>query len=139
MDQYLHWDSHHNISNKYNVLTPSYIGPRLFVQINSYLDKNYDISGLPLVGASTWTGSFTDFKLKMDYQHSLQHDNNNPNNHKDINKTKDIFIVAPYSRGLSESFKNICGKAGVQVHFKDKNNTIKDLLVTPKDKDNITN
>ena len=34
--------------------------------------------------------------------------------------------------------KNIGVKAGVQVHFKG-NNTIKDLLVAPKDRDSITN
>ena len=55
-----------------------------------------------------------------------------------INKTKDIFIVVPYSRGRCESFKDVCGKAAVQVNFK-CNNTIKDLLVAPKGKDNITN
>ena len=54
------------------------------------------------------------------------------------NKTKNIFIVVPYPRGLSESFKNVCGKVGVQVHFKGSN-TIKDLLVAPKDKETITN
>ena len=68
----------------------------------------------------------------------LKHHNNNPNAHKDFNKTNDIFIVVPYSRGLSESFKNICVKAGLQVYFKG-NNTIKDLLVPPKDRDSIAN
>ena len=43
-----------------------------------------------------------------------------------------------YSKGLSESFKNICGKARVQVHFKGAN-TVKQLLVVPKDKDSIYN
>ena len=34
--------------------------------------------------------------------------------------------------------KNICGKMGVQVDFKG-NNTTRDLLVVPKDRDNIVN
>ena len=58
--------------------------------------------------------------------------------HRDTNKNKDIFIVVPYSKGLSENFKNICGKGGVQVHFKN-NNTVKDLLVDLRDRDNVLN
>ena len=54
------------------------------------------------------------------------------------NKTKNIFIVVLYSRGLSESFKNVCGKVGVQVHYKGSI-TIQDLLVAPEDTDSITN
>ena len=46
-------------------------------------------------------------------------------------------MVVPYSKGLIKNFKSICNKVGVQVHFKGSN-TIKDLLVAPMDKDNIT-
>ena len=56
----------------------------------------------------------------------------------DTNKSKDIFIVVPYSKGLSKSFKNICGKVRVQVNIKG-NNTVKDILVAPKDRDSIVN
>ena len=45
-----------------------------------------------------------------------------------------IFLTS----GLSERFKNTCQKYGVQVHFKG-GQTIKDLLMNPKDKDPITN
>ena len=41
------------------------------------------------------------------------------------------------TKGLNESLKNICGKIGIQVHFK-VGNTIKSLLMAPKDKDNST-
>ena len=46
------------------------------------------------------------------------------------------YIVVPYVQGLSESCKNICRKHGIVKHFKG-NHTIKDLLMHPKDKDNI--
>ena len=46
-------------------------------------------------------------------------------------------MVLPYIRGLSESIKNVCNKHGVQVHYKG-GNTIKSLLVAPKEKDHIT-
>ena len=42
-------------------------------------------------------------------------------------------IVLPYTQGLCESINKICGKYGIQTHFKD-GRTIKNLLVSPKDK-----
>ena len=46
-------------------------------------------------------------------------------------------MVVPYTKVHSESFKNICSQVGIQVHF-ERENTIKSLLVAPKDKDKIT-
>ena len=46
-------------------------------------------------------------------------------------------MVVPYTNGLSESFKNICNKHGIQVYF-NRGRTIKNLLVVPKDRDTIT-
>ena len=47
-------------------------------------------------------------------------------------------MVVPYQQGLCEWIKNTCKKCGVQVHFKG-GQTIKGLLMAPKDKDPITN
>ena len=47
------------------------------------------------------------------------------------------YITVPYNKGLSESFKNICKRYGIQVHFK-SGKTLKDELVAPEDKDHIT-
>ena len=46
-------------------------------------------------------------------------------------------MVLPYVRGLSKSIKNVCNKHGVQVYYKG-GNTIKSLLMAPRDKDHIT-
>ena len=46
-------------------------------------------------------------------------------------------ITVPYNEGLSETFKNLCKRYGIEVHFK-SGKTIKDELVAPKDKDHIT-
>ena len=43
-------------------------------------------------------------------------------------------IVIQYTQGLGESIKKICGKYGIQAHFKG-NRTLKQLLVKPKDQD----
>ena len=53
------------------------------------------------------------------------------------NQTKRCHIVVPYSRGLCESYKNICGKFGVQVHFKG-GDILKNLLMFPEDKEDRT-
>ena len=45
-------------------------------------------------------------------------------------------IVVPYHQGLSESYKNICEQYGIDVHLKG-GQTIKDHLMSPKDKDPI--
>ena len=48
------------------------------------------------------------------------------------------LIVIPYTQGLCESVKKICGRYGIQTHFKG-GRTIKSLLVSPKDKDPMVN
>ena len=45
-------------------------------------------------------------------------------------------IVIPYYQGISESIKKACCEYGVQVYFK-AGNTIKNLLMAPKDQDVI--
>ena len=48
-------------------------------------------------------------------------------------KTKG-HIVIPYTQGFCESIKKICGRYGIQTHFKG-GSSIKNLLVSPRDKD----
>ena len=59
---------------------------------------------------------------------------NRNNSNSNINKG---HITVPYNEGLSESIKNTCEKYGIQVHFK-SGKSIKDELVAPKDKDQLT-
>ena len=47
-------------------------------------------------------------------------------------------IVIPYTLGLCESIKKICGRYGIQIHFKG-GRSIKSLLVSHKDKDPLVN
>ena len=62
---------------------------------------------------------------------------NNRNNNPNSRPTCRNSISVPYNEGLSEAFKNICKRYGIEVHFK-SGKTIKDELVAPKDKDHIT-
>ena len=45
------------------------------------------------------------------------------------------YIGLPYMKGLSECCINICRKHGIEMFFKG-GNTIRELPVHPKDKDN---
>ena len=46
-------------------------------------------------------------------------------------------MVLPYTKGLTESFKNVCSKVWVQEHFKGSN-TIRNFPVAHEDRDKIT-
>ena len=47
-------------------------------------------------------------------------------------------IVIPYTQGLCESIKKICGRYSIQTYFKGSN-TIRNLLVSHKDKEPMVN
>ena len=57
----------------------------------------------------------------------------NSNNNNKI-ENHNIFLVVPYTKGASESFKKVCRKLEIQVHFKG-NSTICTPLVASKDKE----
>ena len=57
---------------------------------------------------------------------------NNRNNNLNDKPTCRNSITVPYNEGLSEAFKNICKRYGIEVHFK-SGKTIKDELVAPKE------
>ena len=50
---------------------------------------------------------------------------------------KKYHIVVPCVQSICESFKSICGKHEVTVHFKGEQ-TLNNILVSPKDKDTMT-
>ena len=52
-------------------------------------------------------------------------------------KTKDAIVI-PYTQGLCESIKKICGRYGIHTYFKGSN-TIRNLIVPAKDKDPMVN
>ena len=80
-----------------------------------------------------WNARFMDFwqPIKNIQKQTKEKKTNNNN------ITNRSSITVPYNQGLSESFKNIGKKYGIQVHFK-SGRTIKDELVAPNDRDHIT-
>ena len=74
----------------------------------------------------------------MRIQNPTKHTTRRKNNQagQPNNNSQNSYMVVPYYQGLSESIKKTCKKYGVQVHFKG-GQTIKSLLMAPKDKDPI--
>ena len=127
-NQYLQWDSHHAISNKYNIIS-SLLHRAKHISSNQHPleeEQTHIQRALSVCKYPAW--AINRMKLKT----STPKANNNSNS-KTINRG---YITVPYNEGLSESLKNICKRCGIQVHFK-RGKTIKDELVAPKDKDHI--
>ena len=128
-NQYLQWDNHHAITNKYSIIS-SLLHRAKHICSNqqpSEEEQTHIQRALSMHKYPDWAINRT--KLKI----STPKSNNNISS-KTINKG---HITVSYSEGLSESVKNICKKYGIQVHFK-SGKSIKDELVAPKDKDHLT-
>ena len=138
-DQYLQWDSHQHLSAKFSVIqtlshraSTMWSNTKLLQKEKGHLRKaltsckypewaldkvEKDSTGLPgrlMMGATTVPSLLT-MKCKLKGH-----------------------IVIPYTQGLCESIKKICGRYGIQTHFKG-GRTIKNILVSPKDKDPMVN
>ena len=130
-DLYMQWDSHHAISSKYSVICTLHYranticsSPELLQQEEQHLKEvltkcKYPVQALNRV------------KIRMK---TPAHKNQQKNKGCMNGNQKQNYIVVPYYKGLRESLKRTCQKYGVQVYFKG-GNTIKSLMMAPKDKD----
>ena len=75
--------------------------------------------------------------LKWTFDKVLQKQEDRRTENKRGQSRNTNHIVVPYSQGLCASYKTVHNKYGVQVHFKG-GNTLKNLLMFPKDKEKIT-
>ena len=123
-NQYLQWESHHAITNKYSIIS-SLLHRAKHICTNQ--QQSYIQRALSMCKYPDWAINRT--KLKM----STPKTNRN-NNSRTISRG---HITVSYSEGLSETVKNICKRYGIQVHFK-SGKSIKDELVASKDKDHLT-
>ena len=145
-DQYVQWDSHHNLSAKYTLTHRAKtvcISPELFQREIQPIRE--------ALGRCKYPG-WAMQKAQSKYINSNQEDSSN--NNQEVNPAEDTHkpscstlgrstprdksnignIVIPYTKGLGESFQKICGRYGVHTHFK-SSSTLKQLLVRPKDQD----
>ena len=117
---------------------PSPIGPQCVQQAWVAPTRK----GSPQEGLSPNVNTLNElWKVEKRLNRSSRQDNDGgtnsaqPANHEVKNKG---HIVIPYTQGLCESIKKICGRYGIQTHFKG-DRTIKNLLVSPKGKDPMVN
>ena len=76
-------------------------------------------------------------KLPLETWPHKTHNNNTANTEitsRTTLQSKVGYVVVPYTKGPSESFKKICGKCGIHIYFKG-NTTIKQTLIRPKNQD----
>ena len=118
---------------------PSPTGPPPCAAILSYSKKKRSTSGRLSLSVNILSGLWTRWRKDSTGLPRQVNDGGSNNaqsaNHEVQNKG---HIVIPYTHGLCESIKRICGRYGIQTHFKG-GRTIKNLLVSPKDKDPMVN
>ena len=142
-DQYLQWDSHHHLSAKFSVnhtlsqrAKTVYSKPELLQQEKDHLRKALTKCKYP-----KWALDKVEKRLNKSTREVIDGVNSQGTTVAQAVtnevKTKG-HIVIPYTQGLCESIKKICGRYDVQTHFKG-GSTIKNLLVSPKDKDPMVN
>ena len=142
-DQYLQWDSHHHLSTKFSVIhTFSHRAktvcskPELLQEEKEHLRKALTKCKYP-----KWTLDNVEKRLNKSTSEGIDGANNQGTTVAQAVTSKvktKSHIVIPYTQGLCESMKRICGRYDIQTHFKG-GNTIKNLLVSPKDKDSMVN
>ena len=140
-DLYLQWDSHHHLSAKFSVMhTLTHrvqtvcSNPELPHKEKAHLRK-----ALTQCKYSKWALDKVEKRLNKPSREVTDGANNQgtAGAQPTTNEVKPKgCIVIPYTQGLCESIKKICGRYVIQSHFKGSNN-IRNLLVSPKDKDPI--
>ena len=109
-DQYLQWDSHHTVTNKYSVYNTLSHRAQYVCSNQQLLDQENQHIHMALSRCIYPDWVLHRLQTKMDCQLSKLQCHNNINPHRDTNKNS-IFTVVPYSKELSESFGNICRKS----------------------------
>ena len=139
-DQYLHWDSNHQITAKQSVYNTLAHRAKIVSSNQETLNKELQHikEALQACQFPNWALNQLQQKfLKINQSNQNTRDNNNTNqdnNSSNTTKNRNITLAVPYIKGINETFKRLCKSKGMPVHFKGIN-TCKTQLVNPKDKD----
>ena len=137
-DQYLQWDSHHNLSAKFSVInTLSHRSKAVCSNLELLkIEKEHLRKALTQCKYSKWALDKVEKRLNRPSSEAIDGANSQDTTSTSA-ATKEVkskgHIVIPYTQGLCESIKKICGRYGIQTHFKG-GSTIKNLLVPPRTK-----
>ena len=131
-DLYLPWGSNHTVSSKYSVVGALHHRGKTMCSNQELLQQEEDHlkQALTRCNYPAWAINKIKMKTKVITNKNSRGQKNSGNN---IQKP---HMVIPYYKRISESLRNTCKKHGVQVYFKG-GNTIKNLLMAPKDQDTI--
>ena len=129
-DQYLQWDSHHNLACKYNVINTLTHRAKAVCSSSKLLEE---LKHLDEVLKQCKYPRWAIQKTLREQEHK-KNKKGKERNTKAVQKR--CHIVVPYTKGLCESYKSISSKYGVQAYFKG-GNTLKSLLMFPKDKEEV--
>ena len=112
---------------------PFPIGPPLCAASLRCSNKKRTTSGRLSPNANTQNGLWTRWRKDLTSlpDRSMMGTNSAQSANNEV-KNKG-HIVIPYTQGLCESIKKICGRYGIQTHFKG-GRTIKNLMVSPRTK-----
>ena len=132
----IHWDSHHAIPSKYSVIGTLYHMAKMICSSPQQLQKEEQHFSQALRRCKYPTWALNRVKLRHQAPAMKKNKGNTNNSHTKNSRNSKPYIIVPYHQGLSENFKRICEKYGIQVHLKG-GPTIKNLLMAPKDKDPI--
>ena len=130
-DLYLQWDSHHNLACKYSVITTLTHRTKAVCSSSKLLEE--ELKHLDEVLQQRKYSKWTINKILKEQE---QRRNRRGKDRNTRQPQKRCHIEVPYTKGLCESYKSICRKYRVQAYFKGRN-TLKNLLMFPKDKEEI--
>ena len=132
--QYLQWDSHHHLSAKFSVIQTLSHRASTMCSNPELLQKEKEHLRKALINCKypKWALDKVEKRLNRSSRQANDGGNNNAKsaNHEVKNKG---HIVIPYTQGLCESIKKICGRYGFQSHFKG-GRTIKTSWSPPRTK-----
>ena len=138
MDQYLQWDSHHHISAKFSVINTLTHRTKIVCSNPELLHKEMDHirKALPQCKYPKWALDKVEKRLSRPSIEVIDGANiwGTTGAQPTTNEVKTRgHIVIPYTQCLCESIKKICGRYGIQIHFKGSSTT-KNPLVHPRTK-----
>ena len=138
-DQYLQWDSHQYLSAKFSIIHTLSHRASIVCTKPELLQKEKDHLRKALTKCKYPKRALDKVEKRLNRSTRQATDGGTTGAQPATNEVKNKgHIVILYTQGLYESIKNICGRYGIQTHFKG-GRTIKSLLVSPKDNGPMVN
>ena len=132
-DLFLPWDSNHNLSSKYSVIKTLTHRAHTICSTPKLLEK--ELNHLEEVLGHC---KYPKWAIRKVFKEQHRKEKKLTPRRSTTKPRNRSHIVIPYVPGICESIKNIGKKHGVAVYFKG-GRTLKNILVSPKDKDEMVN